>query len=968
MDKKSFLVFFVMFLALTFGVSAQSSLLTGLTSHLAFDNNFIDSTGNYDATSSGGMITTTSGCKVGTGCANFDGINDYVNWGSVPLGTSTGTVNCWVYSSSPTAPRVPIFFRANIPFANALQMVWDSFAPDQYILYVGNGVSHTQLLGTDSGKFPTAQWTMVTLTFDNALDQFKLYVNDNINQSWVTSQAMAENTANPLTLGARTDGGVGYLQGKMDECGIWNRVLGSGEIDTLWNSGVGITYPFTSDLISTTFVNNSEYQLVLDPNINIDVTFQSATLEKTNVTIKDSVGAVIENYPASPATTTYTENIVSNTSELGLGNFTLELYAKDSGDEKTLLYNFEIIACPENWEARYTNCAGGSQDIFYVDTNECGTTIDKPANSSQSCDYTLIYSDNFDDSVIDAVIWSNNNGCVETGGRLQCYGEDTFVSTGSLQTLGLNTSQPYNLSFNYFTNIGTECAALLDAFPVLGSATLPSSCRDFDARFANRHGMYDVGSLFYVSMTPHSGININHPENQGSLFEIVYDGTNYMLFDNGTMIRNTTNQTTAKMDYFGLGDWETENSGQFYAIDNLRFLQVGQGSIPCLEEWVQSTTACNNGVQKMVYTDLNACGTFDDFPATGNGTVVACTYGVCGQSSITTKGKIKDKGKQKDDDEDDEDGKNQKWVYKNNCIQMEIRKTKYNPNIDILDLRTGKKFSLMLFGLLETNDMIVNGTNQSRFTPFASMSLKSNISDSHVVYENSMFRLGYIINDTKFKTELKIKNYPYFYNSSNLWVEVKYKKGAGDYIQYTNPIVDGIEKAVVVENKIVGEETFSLEKVYRGLSISVDPIFGCQEDWVAQYTLCNASNQQILTWVDANNCDTFDNLPAGNNSVSSCNYCSASWSSATTECQDNFRKITYATTLDNNASCCNVTGFAEDCDRPANTTQTCAGLHSAGDVASVGIDGLVEVGISLINYVPVIVVVGGIVVVGLVLL
>jgi len=39
-------------------------------------------------------------------------------------------------------------------------------------------------------------------------------------------------------------GGGDYMDGLVDEVGIWNKVLTSGEITDLYNSGSGLAYPF----------------------------------------------------------------------------------------------------------------------------------------------------------------------------------------------------------------------------------------------------------------------------------------------------------------------------------------------------------------------------------------------------------------------------------------------------------------------------------------------------------------------------------------------------------------------------------------------------------------------------------------------------------------------------------------------------------------------------------------------------
>ena len=145
---------------------------------------------------------------------------------------------------------------------------------------------------------------------------------------------------------------------------------------------------------------------------------------------------------------------------------------------------------------------------------------------------------------------------------------------------------------------------------------------------------------------------------------------------------------------------------------------------------------------------------------------------------------------------------------------------------------------------------------------------------------------------------------------------------------------------------------------------NVEVVFACVEDWTANYTTCTIGDNQTLTYTDGNACGTFVDLPGDNGTISGCNYCTMSSHIEQTGCV-NF-EITTFSVYDNFATCCNLTNLASDCTLPGNTTTGCAGIHQASDTASIIIDGIVEIGISLISYVPVIVVVGGIVVVGLI--
>jgi hypothetical protein len=144
----------------------------------------------------------------------------------------------------------------------------------------------------------------------------------------------------------------------------------------------------------------------------------------------------------------------------------------------------------------------------------------------------------------------------------------------------------------------------------------------------------------------------------------------------------------------------------------------------------------------------------------------------------------------------------------------------------------------------------------------------------------------------------------------------------------------------------------------------------CVENWSANYTLCNASDEQTLYYTDLNACGTYNDLPVDNGTVSSCNYCTASTTTTDTGCLDGFRNITYDVT--NWGTCCQVTNITVDCPSYTNiTNEACStiGQHSMDDVTGVVVDNIVTIGIAYIEYVPIIVIVtllvlGGVYVLG----
>lgn len=96
----------------------------------------------------------------------------------------------------------------------------------------------------------TGSWYHVVVTFNASNGAFNLYIN-NTNSS---SQTFA---GSPITVNTSTqdfkvssDGTAGReLDCVLDEFGVWSRDLTSTEVSTLYNSGNGLTYPFTSSSI-----------------------------------------------------------------------------------------------------------------------------------------------------------------------------------------------------------------------------------------------------------------------------------------------------------------------------------------------------------------------------------------------------------------------------------------------------------------------------------------------------------------------------------------------------------------------------------------------------------------------------------------------------------------------------------------------------------------------------------------------
>ncbi len=83
-------------------------------------------------------------------------------------------------------------------------------------------------------------WKHIVVTIDNVNHEAKV----SINNSLVSTQSIGEfGGYNKFFFGRGFDIGTS-CSGKFDEVGVWNRVLDTKDIEHLYNSGNGVTYPF----------------------------------------------------------------------------------------------------------------------------------------------------------------------------------------------------------------------------------------------------------------------------------------------------------------------------------------------------------------------------------------------------------------------------------------------------------------------------------------------------------------------------------------------------------------------------------------------------------------------------------------------------------------------------------------------------------------------------------------------------
>lgn len=130
---------------------------------------------------------------------------------------------------------------------------WSSAYPRDFTVSISSGQQMTMVLNTNGSAGPvvtisprvtTNVWHMVTLMHDGTNLGFWI---DLTKTNVVTGSSLPKtNCGKPLYIGHDGHSGQPYFSGYIDEVAYWKgRVLSNLDVTNLYNSGTGVTYPFT---------------------------------------------------------------------------------------------------------------------------------------------------------------------------------------------------------------------------------------------------------------------------------------------------------------------------------------------------------------------------------------------------------------------------------------------------------------------------------------------------------------------------------------------------------------------------------------------------------------------------------------------------------------------------------------------------------------------------------------------------
>ena len=233
----------------------------GLVGYWPFNGNANDLSGNNNNGNVNGATPTTDRFGNSNSAYNFDGVNDYIEvQNSQNLNSQTWTISAWINVNGYYFGNV----NGNISDGNIIVGKGTDFNSGFYgLAYRSQSLKAVSSFGIGSQANATVSTTNITLnnwinvigTWDGV--NMKIYVNgqlENINSNISNSQGvnnenlffgtMAQNSLYPY-----------WLNGKIDDIGIWNRALTQQEITNMYN---GVNYSDTCNAVSGSLVNGLE--------------------------------------------------------------------------------------------------------------------------------------------------------------------------------------------------------------------------------------------------------------------------------------------------------------------------------------------------------------------------------------------------------------------------------------------------------------------------------------------------------------------------------------------------------------------------------------------------------------------------------------------------------------------------------------------------------------------------------------
>lgn len=221
--------------------------LTGLESHWALDEasgNAIDSHGSNTLTAFNAPGSAIG--KVGN-CRTFNGTTRYFNIASnasLSMGNEDFSFGGWVKLNAKAGNQQVIGRWKSSTNQREWRIVYAAGGTDRFLFQIShNGTASTTVAATSAGSPSTGIWYWLYAFHDAVNDLVGISVN-NATDTTASHTTGAFSGGSPLTLAVESGATFDFLNGDLDECFLFRRLLTSGERAAIYDGGSGRAYPF----------------------------------------------------------------------------------------------------------------------------------------------------------------------------------------------------------------------------------------------------------------------------------------------------------------------------------------------------------------------------------------------------------------------------------------------------------------------------------------------------------------------------------------------------------------------------------------------------------------------------------------------------------------------------------------------------------------------------------------------------
>ncbi|MDC1371032.1 LamG domain-containing protein, partial [Flavobacteriales bacterium] len=235
------------------GNNLPSNLQTGLVGYWPFCGNANDESGNGNNGTVNGATLTTDRFGNANSAYDFDGVNDYLDFGNPTLLNPTPfsySQSCWIKLVDYSAIQDPILSKRHQDNGND----WATalIKSDGKVSFFSDDKQHYTTNFATSPVLDSSFWYQFTFVKNGY--SYIMYMNGYLVDSIYDTHIMGGTNDNFIA--GKQGAWNAFFKGKIDDIGIWNRALSSSEAQQLYSNGAQQTYQWsTGDTTSSILVS-----------------------------------------------------------------------------------------------------------------------------------------------------------------------------------------------------------------------------------------------------------------------------------------------------------------------------------------------------------------------------------------------------------------------------------------------------------------------------------------------------------------------------------------------------------------------------------------------------------------------------------------------------------------------------------------------------------------------------------------